>query len=406
MSTASTSCRGPAVSTSHPADLTPKAEYRRLRSLAHSAHAKRNSCNDRSLTASIAGKKELAVRLKIEGNKHGRDGEEYHRQARDYIFRVNNANRAGDEIDLHGLYVAEAKEILNKRIRAERARGTKGLHVIVGKGNHSTGGIQKIKPAVKGLCRKLNLQFSTEENAGRMYISLAAVDGRQQPREVPASDHPRPVNRPQKDAPASDHTRPLNHPQRKVPASDRPHPLNQAQKEIPYTRPLNHVQREYGTCARQSQQQQHRSSGAGNGPQYQQQLQYRYRQQEQEEWKWDEREERGQGQNLCLAFLMFVAFCMLCICVVIPLFYPDLLPYLLPCLLSVAFCGLAILFVGILLWYIYKYPIFFSLCCVLIYIYVSFNSQSESGGDTGLGPFLLLSAGRLGDWIGLESWMR
>ena len=65
----------------------------------------------------------------MEGKEHDRVGDDYHRQARDYIFRANNTGRAGDEIDLHGLYVLEAKEILEKRIRVEQSRGGKGLHV-------------------------------------------------------------------------------------------------------------------------------------------------------------------------------------------------------------------------------------------------------------------------------------
>ena len=64
---------------------------------------------------------------------------------------------------------------------------------IVGKGNHSDGGVQRIKPAVETLCRELNLQFSTEQNAGRMYISLVPVDG-EQAGEVPAGNHPRPLS--------------------------------------------------------------------------------------------------------------------------------------------------------------------------------------------------------------------
>jgi hypothetical protein len=43
---------------------------------------------------------------------------------------------------------------------------------IVGKGNHSVNHIQKIKPRVEQVCQELGLQYSTEENAGRMYINL------------------------------------------------------------------------------------------------------------------------------------------------------------------------------------------------------------------------------------------
>jgi hypothetical protein len=42
----------------------------------------------------------------------------------------------------------------------------------VGKGNHSVNHIQKIKPRVEQVCQELGLQYSTEDNAGRMYINL------------------------------------------------------------------------------------------------------------------------------------------------------------------------------------------------------------------------------------------
>lgn len=47
-----------------------------------------------------------------------------------------------------------------------------GANSIVGKGNHSTDHIQKIKPRVEQVCREMGLQYSTESNAGRMYINL------------------------------------------------------------------------------------------------------------------------------------------------------------------------------------------------------------------------------------------
>lgn len=43
---------------------------------------------------------------------------------------------------------------------------------IVGKGNHSANHIQKIKPRVEQVCRELGLQYTTEDNAGRIYVNL------------------------------------------------------------------------------------------------------------------------------------------------------------------------------------------------------------------------------------------
>jgi len=99
----------------------------------------------------------------------------YNCQARDYIFCVNNTSCAEDEIDLHGLYVMEATDILRKRIEVDIEMGRSGIHVIVGRGNRSEGKVQKIRPAVEKLCHDLNLRVLPERNPGRVYISLAVA---------------------------------------------------------------------------------------------------------------------------------------------------------------------------------------------------------------------------------------
>lgn len=43
---------------------------------------------------------------------------------------------------------------------------------IVGKGNHSVNHVQKLKPRVERVCQELGLQYTTEENAGRIYVDL------------------------------------------------------------------------------------------------------------------------------------------------------------------------------------------------------------------------------------------
>lgn len=77
-----------------------------------------------------------------------------------------------DTIDLHGQFVEEAEEILEQRIRYARQTGQSHLHVIVGKGNHSAGHVQKLKPRVEAICRELGLDYNTEHNEGRIYVDL------------------------------------------------------------------------------------------------------------------------------------------------------------------------------------------------------------------------------------------
>ena len=57
--------------------------------------------------------------------------DEYNKRASDFIFRENNADGrvAEDTIDLHGQFVNEAEEILEKRIKSARSQGQGHLHV-------------------------------------------------------------------------------------------------------------------------------------------------------------------------------------------------------------------------------------------------------------------------------------
>ncbi|KAF2122792.1 hypothetical protein BDV96DRAFT_7284 [Lophiotrema nucula] len=151
-----------------------EAEYDRLRDLARQEAAKRSSCFDRAHQAYSSGDGARAHELSEEGKKHAAKMDQYNRQARDFIFRENNSTErvAGDTIDLHGLFVEEAEDVLEARIRAGQSRGETHLHVIVGKGNHSRNHVQKIKPRVEQVCQELGLQYATEENEGRMYVNL------------------------------------------------------------------------------------------------------------------------------------------------------------------------------------------------------------------------------------------
>lgn len=57
--------------------------------------------------------------------------DKYNKQASDYIFRENNAEGRvdSDTIDLHGQFVEEAEEILERRIRYAQQTGQTHLHV-------------------------------------------------------------------------------------------------------------------------------------------------------------------------------------------------------------------------------------------------------------------------------------
>ncbi|KAL2171036.1 hypothetical protein VTG60DRAFT_3884 [Thermothelomyces hinnuleus] len=163
---------GRAFNHSSSADI--EAEYDRLRDLARAEGEKKRSCFDQAHEAYERGDGARAKELSEEGKRHQRKQAEYNKQASEFIFRENNApgRVADDTIDLHGQFVEEAEEILEQRIRHAQATGQSHLHVIVGKGNHSTNHVQKLKPRVEQVCREFGLDYATEENEGRIYVDL------------------------------------------------------------------------------------------------------------------------------------------------------------------------------------------------------------------------------------------
>ncbi|KAJ6191917.1 smr domain-containing protein [Bipolaris maydis] len=171
-----------------------EAEYDRLRDLARQEAAKRSSCFDRAHQAYESGDGAAAHELSQEGKKHAEKMEQYNRQARDFIFRENNAEGRvdSDTIDLHGLFVEEAEDVLEERIRVARQQGQTHLHVIVGKGNHSKNHVQKIKPRVEQVCRELGLEYRTEENEGRIFVNLqgGSIDEMPPPPHAPSAGYP------------------------------------------------------------------------------------------------------------------------------------------------------------------------------------------------------------------------
>ncbi|KAI1144618.1 Smr domain protein [Hypoxylon sp. FL0543] len=158
----------------HSPSSDAEAEYDRLRALAREEAAKRNSCFDRAHEAYERGDGAAAKTLSNEGKRHAAKMAEYNKQASEFIFRENNApGRVPDDtIDLHGQFVEEAEDILERRIRYAQQHGQTHLHVIVGKGNHSVNHVQKLKPRVEQVCRELGLQYATEENTGRIFVNL------------------------------------------------------------------------------------------------------------------------------------------------------------------------------------------------------------------------------------------
>ncbi|KAG1144995.1 hypothetical protein G6F36_015205 [Rhizopus arrhizus] len=103
---------------------------------------------------------------------------EYNRTAAEYMYAKKNQGRPINEIDLHGLFVAEARQKVEEAI--QRCQNSKQTHliIIVGRGLHSPGQISKLKPAIIQLVNKYNISCQPDiPNPGCLYIEFGKGKG-------------------------------------------------------------------------------------------------------------------------------------------------------------------------------------------------------------------------------------
>ncbi|EPY50340.1 SMR and DUF1771 domain-containing protein [Schizosaccharomyces cryophilus OY26] len=147
-------------------------DYEKYRHLAGGEAEKRGHFFQMAQQAYASGQKAEAHELSQKGKECGQKMEEYNRKAAYAIYLYKNTHCQPDELDLHGLYIDEAVQAVRQRIHNCIQRGEDHLHVIVGKGNHSVGHVEKLKPAVIQMLEQNNFRYSTEVNEGRIYVSF------------------------------------------------------------------------------------------------------------------------------------------------------------------------------------------------------------------------------------------
>lgn len=130
----------------------PDEEYQRSqyhRELAREYHRKHVECAKSSKEAYQRRNHKEAKTYSENGKRYQELKEENNKRAADAIFKYLNApgKISENSIDLHGLFVDEALDRLQKRVLSCKKNNVNELIVIVGQGNHSTDG-PKIKPAV------------------------------------------------------------------------------------------------------------------------------------------------------------------------------------------------------------------------------------------------------------------
>ncbi|KAJ3032968.1 hypothetical protein HDV00_006877 [Rhizophlyctis rosea] len=163
-------------SPSHPP--TPGEPGSALRAKAHTAAQKRNEAYSQSQAAYRSNRKAEAKTLSEKGKRLDAEMKSLNAQAAEEIFQHHNKGRGLDEIDLHGLYVEEALRYVEAHIKKCRSAGVGRTRVITGMGNHSAGGVAKIRPAVEELARKEGIRWEVDpRNGGVIVLELGGGVG-------------------------------------------------------------------------------------------------------------------------------------------------------------------------------------------------------------------------------------
>ncbi|XP_007129301.2 NEDD4-binding protein 2 isoform X1 [Physeter macrocephalus] len=141
-------------------------EYDDYRAEAFLHQQKRMECYSKAKEAYRLGKKNVATFYAQQGSLHEQKMKEANHLAAVEIFEKVNASLLPQNVlDLHGLHVDEAIEhlmtVLQQKTEEFKQNGGKPyLSVITGRGNHSQGGVARIKPAVIKYLTSHSFRFS------------------------------------------------------------------------------------------------------------------------------------------------------------------------------------------------------------------------------------------------------
>ncbi|XP_025028724.1 NEDD4-binding protein 2 isoform X1 [Python bivittatus] len=138
---------------------------------------RRQECLRKAGEAYRMGMKPVAAFYVQQGQLHEQKMKEANHDAAQQIFEKVNASKLPDNLlDLHGLHVDEALghlcRVLQEKTKERSLAGGKPyLYVITGRGNHSQGGVARIKPAVMKYLTSRKFRF-TEIKPGYLKVLL------------------------------------------------------------------------------------------------------------------------------------------------------------------------------------------------------------------------------------------
>jgi hypothetical protein len=131
-----------------------------------------SSCKRRSQEAYTAGDKAAAHDLSLEGKKWGAAMDAENGRARGAIFSGQNW-RGDRSVDLHGLFVEEAKGVVETVLDYfAQCPPPVDFVVVTGAGHHSSNHQPLIKPMVEKELRRRGYRFETVHGDGAFHVFI------------------------------------------------------------------------------------------------------------------------------------------------------------------------------------------------------------------------------------------
>jgi len=152
--------------------LSTTPETRALRVLAHTQGHYMRRCFEETQVALLLGQPALAQLFWSNALMYKSRMDKFNMLASIQIFQERNPDPNSDEIDLHGLFVAEAIAVVEDAIFSAICRSVLQMRFIVGKGLHSKG-CPKLRPAIERLVEKKHFDSAYDpHNSGALVVSL------------------------------------------------------------------------------------------------------------------------------------------------------------------------------------------------------------------------------------------
>lgn len=116
--------------------------------------------------------KKKAKEMQLDAADKRKEQTELNKKASDLYYQANNLQNDKYTLDLHGQYVNEAMELVEKRLKEIGFKGD--IIIVVGAGHHSENNVRKIKPKLEEYLKEKKIKYDDNQpNNGCMTLHLS-----------------------------------------------------------------------------------------------------------------------------------------------------------------------------------------------------------------------------------------